>query len=189
MAFSPGQIGSLEIKNRLVRSATFESRAENGKATDELVEFYRTLAKGGVGLIITGHCAVHPEGYMTSRMTKISEDADITGLKGISDAVHDTGNGCKIVLQLSHPGRQTLPGTDREPIAPSAVYDTLYKRFPREMKVGEIEEMVNCFADGMGRAREAGFDGVQLHAAHGWLLGSFLTGARPRNASASSAKS
>ena len=175
MAFSPGQIGSLEIKNRLVRSATFESRAENGKATDELVEFYSTLAKGGVGLIITGHCAVHPEGYMTPRMTRISHDCFIPGLRKISNVVHGVGTGCKILLQLNHPGRQTLPGTDREPIAPSAVYDSLYKRIPREMTAGEIEEMVDCFAEGIGRAREAGFDGAQIHAAHGWLLGSFLS--------------
>lgn len=150
--FRPREIGSLKVKNRLVRSATFESRAENGKVTDELVEFYRNLAKGGVGLIITGHCAVHPEGYMTPRMTKISEDADIAGLKGISDAVHDIGNGCKIVLQLSHPGRQTLPGTDRNPIAPSAVYDSLYKRILREMTAGEVEEMIDYFAEGIRRA-------------------------------------
>ncbi|MBP1714527.1 MAG: oxidase, partial [Deltaproteobacteria bacterium] len=87
-AFFPARIGSLELKNRLVRSATFESRAENGKVTDELIEFYRTLAKGGVGLIITGHCAIHPEGYMTPRMTKITEGADIALWKRISQAVH-----------------------------------------------------------------------------------------------------
>jgi 2,4-dienoyl-CoA reductase-like NADH-dependent reductase (Old Yellow Enzyme family) len=175
IAFSPGQIGSLVIKNRLIRSATFESRAEKGKVTDELVEFYRNLAKGGVGVIISGHCAVHPEGIMSPRMTKISSDCFIPGLRKISSGVHEGGNGCKILLQLNHPGRQTLPGTDREPIAPSAAYDTLYKRIPREMTAGKVEEMIDCFAEGIRRAREAEFDGVQIHAAHGWLLGSFLS--------------
>jgi 2,4-dienoyl-CoA reductase-like NADH-dependent reductase (Old Yellow Enzyme family) len=174
-AFFPARIGSLELKNRLVRSATFESRAENGKVTDDLIEFYRTLAKGGAGLIITGHCAIHPEGYMTPRMTKITEQGDIVSWKQISQAVHEADNSCKIILQLSHPGRQTLPGTDRHPIAPSAVYDTLYKRTPREMAAGEIQEIIACFAAGILRAKEAEFDGVQLHAAHGWLLGSFLS--------------
>jgi 2,4-dienoyl-CoA reductase-like NADH-dependent reductase (Old Yellow Enzyme family) len=175
IAFSPGQIGSLEIKNRLVRSATFESRADNGKVTDELVRFYRNLAKGGAGLIITGHCAVHPEGYMTPKMTKLADDSFTSALRKISQSVHEAGTGCRIFLQLNHPGRQTLPGTDRTPIAPSAIYDTLYKRIPREMTSEEIKEMIDCFANGICRAKEAGFDGVQLHAAHGWLLGSFLS--------------
>jgi len=175
IAFSPGQFGSLEIKNRLVRSATFESRADNGKVTDELVRFYRNLAKGGAGLIITGHCAVHPEGYMTPKMTKLSDDSFTSELRKISQSVHGAGTGCRIFLQLNHPGRQTLPGTDRTPIAPSAIYDTLYKRTPREMTSEEIKEMIDCFANGIGRAKEAGFDGVQIHAAHGWLLGSFLS--------------
>lgn len=174
-AFRPGRIGGLAIKNRLVRSATFESRAENGKVTDELSNFYRTLTRGGVGLIITGHVAVHPEGYMTPKMTQIADDSFIPGLRRIARVVHDQNNDCKIVLQLNHPGRQALPTTDREPIAPSAVYDTLYKRTPREMRVKEIEEMIDCFAEGIRRAWEAEFDGVQLHAAHGWLLSSFLS--------------
>ena len=174
-AFHPGRIGGLVIRNRLVRSATFESRAENGKVTDELSNFYRTLTRGGVGLIITGHVAVHPEGYMTPKMTQISDDSFIPGLRRIARVVHDQNNNCKIVIQLNHPGRQTLPTTDRESIAPSAVYDTLYKRTPREMRVREIEEMIDCFAEGIRRAREAEFDGVQLHAAHGWLLSSFLS--------------
>ncbi|MBW2091094.1 MAG: NADH:flavin oxidoreductase [Deltaproteobacteria bacterium] len=175
IAFKPGHIGRVEIKNRLVRSATYEAAAtEKGEITDVQVDLYRALAQGGVGLIITGHAAVHPQGTVGHNMTRVSDDSFIPGLRKLAGAVHDLGADCKIFLQLSHPGRQQ-PNEGIEPVAPSPVFDNLFQRTPRPLTLEEIDEDIECFAQGIWRAQEAGFDGVQIHAAHGWLLSSFLS--------------
>jgi 2,4-dienoyl-CoA reductase-like NADH-dependent reductase (Old Yellow Enzyme family) len=177
LTFQPGKIGNLTIKNRLVRSATFERMAtDDGYVTEDIVELYKNLAGGGVGLIITGHTAVHPRGYSNPKMMRITGDDYIKGLRAVTSAVHKTADDCRIFLQLSHAGRQqVLPEFGDWAVAPSPVFDVLFQRTPRELKSEEIEEIAECFGEGVRRAKEAGFDGVQLHAAHGWLLSSFLS--------------
>ena len=179
IAFQTGEIGGIKLKNRLVRSATFEAMAtDDGKVTNIQVELYRTLAQGGVGLIITGHAAVHLGWSAGRHMTRLSDDSYIPMVRKIARAVHQVGNNCKVVLQLTHFGRQCSIQCLRplvEPVAPSAVYDTLLQRTPREITSEEIDEIIECFSEAIRRAREAEFDGVQLHAAHGYLLSSFLS--------------
>ena len=176
-AFQPGVIGPMVIKNRLVRSATFEQGAtDEGEVTDFLVGLYRDLAKGGVGLIVTGHAAVHPRGYGNPKMMRISDDRYVPGLSRIAKTVHDVGNECRVFLQLNHAGRQQArPELAKWAVAPSPIFDVLMQRTPRALSLEEIEEIVECFALGVLRAREAGFDGAELHSAHGWLLSSFLS--------------
>ncbi|MBU4315963.1 MAG: NADH:flavin oxidoreductase [Proteobacteria bacterium] len=212
MTFTPAKIGHLEIKNRLIRSATYENGATpHGEVTDGLVSLYRDLGKGGVGMIVTGIACVMGKFHSPHRSMRIDEDRFIPGLERISRAVHELGNDCKIMVQLHLPGRQvleagdipgilpyfppamitamqrnaaspapeTIPPADDsphiEPVAPSALRDVLFGRTPRQLTFEEIQEIVDAFAHGISRAREAGFDGVQLHAAHGWLLSSFLS--------------
>lgn len=171
IAFQPGRIGDMRLKNRLVRSATFENAAtEHGEVTDAQAEIYRTLAKGGIGLIITGHAAVHSRWSIVPHMTRITNDSFIPSIRTIARAVHGVGNDCKVVLQLNHLGRQS-----DHPVAPSSVYDSFLGQNARELTVEEIREIIECFSQAIRRAREAEFDGVQLHAAHGWLLSSFLS--------------
>jgi len=176
-AFQPGQIGRLKIKNRLVRSATaWVAATEQGEVTDVMLEMYRTLAAGGTGLIITGHAGVHPAGIAGKHMLQMTRDALIPSAARIVEAVRETDPECRVVMQLNHVGRQIMPHhTDREPVAPSPVFDTLFERTPRALNVDEIDEIIDCFAAGIRRAQEAGFDGAQLHAAHGWLLSTFLS--------------
>lgn len=176
-AFEPGRIGNIAVKNRFVRSATFEHAAtDRGEVTDFLVELYGKLAEGGVGLIITGHAAVHPRGFSNPRMMRIVDDSYIAGMKKIVKAVRQVGNECKVVLQLNHCGRQQpRPELEAYAVAPSPVFDLLFQRTPRTLSLEEIGELVESFAQAVRRAREAGFDGVELHAAHGWLLSSFLS--------------
>lgn len=176
-AAQPGKIGQIIIKNRLVRSATFEYMGtENGEVSDGLVDLYRNLAMGGVGLIVTGFASVHPQGYAHPQQMRIHNNDYIKGIRRISDAVHQLNKGCKIFLQLNHTGRQQVsPELASWAVAPSAVYDELFLRTPRELDPEEIENIIDCFAEAIRRARDAGFDGVQLHAAHGWLLSSFLS--------------
>jgi 2,4-dienoyl-CoA reductase-like NADH-dependent reductase (Old Yellow Enzyme family) len=173
--FSPIKIGSIEIPNRFVRSATHEFMAEDdGTPTGRLVDLYGNLAAGGVGLIITGHAYVHPLGKASPRQTGIYDDRFVAGLRLVTEAVHT--HPSRIFLQIAHAGRQTKPrlagGT---PVSPSPVYDPSVKLEPRELAGAEIRALIEDFVKAAQRAKEAGFDGVQLHMAHGYLLSSFIS--------------
>ncbi len=173
MYATPKKIKDLEIKNRFVRSATFESRASDGYVNDKLIAFYKALAEGGVGLIITGVVAVQENAILSEAQMGIFNDDFIPGLKKIADTAHKYGSGCKIALQLQHAGTQNMVKEAR--VAPSPIYNPFLKSTPREMTVDEIKETVEAFAQGIRRTKEAGFDAVQLHGAHGWLLSAFLS--------------
>jgi 2,4-dienoyl-CoA reductase-like NADH-dependent reductase (Old Yellow Enzyme family) len=173
--FSPIYIGSIEIVNRFMRSATHDFLAEeDGSISSRQLELYRQLAAGEVGLIVTGHAFVLPSGKASPRQIAASDDRFIPGLKTLASVVH--GFQSKIFLQLSHAGRQTKEKIcNCQPIAPSAVYEPVYKIWPREMSQADIEEVIQAFVAAASRAHQAGFDGVQLHCAHGYLLSSFLS--------------
>ena len=107
--FSEGIIARMKIKSRLVRSATYEAAmTEDGRTTDRILTLYKDLAEGGVGMIITGHMAVLPQGKGSARQTSIYADTFIPEIARIADVVHRYGHDCKIVAQLSHTGRQVL---------------------------------------------------------------------------------
>ena len=174
MYSKPKNIGLLEIKNRFVRSATFEAMAtEDGYVTDKLVGLYKALAEGGVGLIISGLVYIQSNGQIFEHQAGIHKDEFIPGFRKITEIVHKYGDNCKIALQIGHCGRQSR--VVENTIAPSAVLEKLTKKLPREMTIEEIQETIDAFAQGIRRAKEAGFDAVQFHAAHGWLLSEFLS--------------
>lgn len=172
--FQPGKIGKLVIKNRLVRSATYERMAsDEGGVTDELLRLYRNLAAGGVGMIVTSLAYVQKSGMGFPNQLGIYSDDFVPGLRKIVQTVRRHGDGCKVALQIAHSGRQSF--ILDEVVAPSAVLEPYRNIMPREMTAGEIGETVEAFAAAACRAREAGFDAVQLHAAHGYLLSEFLS--------------
>lgn len=174
MYSSPKKIGSMEIKNRFVRSATFEGMAtEDGYITDKHITLYKELAEGGVGLINTGHAYVHENGKAFDKQTGVSDDKYINGLRKIADVVHKNSKNCKVALQISHSGRQSrcLENT----IAPSALEEKLTRKIPREMTKKEIIDIIDAFSQAIRRAKEAGFDAVQIHGAHGYLISEFLS--------------
>lgn len=210
IVFRPGRIGTLDVKNRLVRSATFENATTSeGELTDSLVNLYRELAAGGVGLIITGAAGVYSKGLAPHALIRADDDSFIPNLARLPSTVHEAAPDCKVILQLHHPGRQVIheqnipklvplippallaymqkhpelrtPSREApapqapEPTAPSAVYDATFDRTPRSVTLAEIEAITDAFAAGVLRAQKAGFDGAQLHAAHGYLLSSFLS--------------
>ncbi len=173
--FTPVALGAVTVPNRFVRSATQDFLATDaGEATDRQVELFARLAEGEVGLIITGHAFVRPEGKASPRQLAVSDDRFVSGLARMAAAVHRFPS--RVFLQIAHAGRQTkekLAGTT--PVSPSAVYDPVTRVMPRELKPAEIRSLIQDFVQAAWRAREAGFDGVQLHAAHGYLLSSFLS--------------
>jgi 2,4-dienoyl-CoA reductase-like NADH-dependent reductase (Old Yellow Enzyme family) len=172
--FTPARIGNLELKNRLVRSATAERLATDpvGRATPALAAFYGELARGGVGLIITGHAYVSPAGKAHPEMLSVHCDQMIPGLSDLTRAVHAEGG--RIALQINHGGRQCDQTCTPRAIAPSAVA-TSSGAVPHEMTSGEIVEAVDAFGQAARRAQVTGFDAVQLHGAHGYLIGQFLS--------------
>jgi len=177
--FTPLKLGSLQLINRFVRSATHDYLADDrsGQVSDRQLSLYRKLAEGEIGLIISGHAYVHPSGKASPRQLAVDEDEKIPGLKRLASAVHETGSGSVVFLQLAHAGRQTKPGLTGglQPVAPSAVYDPVSRILPRELRREEIPQIIDWFVQAALRAQEAGFDGVQLHAAHGYLLSSFIS--------------
>jgi 2,4-dienoyl-CoA reductase-like NADH-dependent reductase (Old Yellow Enzyme family) len=174
--FEPIALGDLEIKNRFVHSATVENMAtEQGKVSEDLVHRYKTLARGEVGLIIPGNLYIHPLGRAFKYEAGIYRDDLIPGLKKIVDAVHEQGG--KIAFQLIHAGRQTTKQLiGQTPLGPSGKgRDPINFVKPKEMTEAEIEETIEAFGKAAGRAVQAGVDGVQIQAAHGWLVNQFLS--------------
>jgi 2,4-dienoyl-CoA reductase-like NADH-dependent reductase (Old Yellow Enzyme family) len=174
LLFTPYRIGSLETHNRLVRSATAERMADgDGRPLPPLTKLYEELARGGVGLIITGHMYVRLSGKAHDEMTGIYTDDLIPDLAELARAVH--GLGGRIVPQINHGGMNSVAETVSDPVAPSAIDQPFLTRPAREMTPPEVETAIQAFADAARRCQEAGFDGVQIHAAHGYLISQFLS--------------
>lgn len=175
--FETTTINGLEIPNRFVRSATWMGMATHrGAVTPALIKTMVDLAKGGVGLIISGHAHVDRQGQAGPWQMGIYGDDLLPGLSEMVDAVHHAGG--KIVAQLAHAGFVSPPELTRmEPLAPSAPEEEGEpgKTMPREMTLDDIGRAVEAFAQAGKRARRAGFDGVQIHSAHGYLLSQFLS--------------
>ncbi len=169
--FKQTAIKSMVLSNRFVRSATYEGMAtEDGAVTPRLINKMVELAKGDVGLIISSHAYVRPDGQAGLRQMGIYKDEFIPGLREMTEAVHDCGG--KIVMQLSHAGRfSTGKMTGQTPLVVSEVPG----KECHEITGRDIQELIAAFADGAGRAKDAGFDGVQMHSAHGYLLSQFLS--------------
>ncbi len=173
--FEETTIKSMTLKNRLVRSATWEGMCEaDGRPTAKLSRFYRDLARGGVGLIITGYAFVRPEGRQLPCTLGGHTDDFNPDMKKMVATVHDEGG--KICLQLVHVGGQTNEkNAGRIPLAPSALESEQFPQVPEEMSFAEIQGVIKAFGAAAGRARECGFDAIQLHGAHGYLINQFLS--------------
>ncbi len=172
--FEETKIKNMTLANRFVRSATWEGMAtEDGGCTERLVDLMVQLARGSVGLIITGHAYVAKNGPAGPRQLGLYSDELGTGLKNMASAVHRAGG--KIVLQLSHAGGLAPSElTGLEALGPSVIEDQ-GSPVCREITTEEIQHIIRQFGLAALRAKSAGFDGVQIHAAHGYFLSQFLS--------------
>ncbi len=172
--FSPGSIGTLELPNRIVMAPMGTNCAdERHYVTDRLIAYHLARAEGGVGLQLTGHAAVHPLGLTGERMLAVYEDEMIPALQELTDRVHAAGG--RIAMQLQHGGRQANAEViGQRQLSPSSVSVSGGSR-PAKMTEEQIREAIDAFGDGARRAMEAGFDGVEVHMAHGYLGCSFLS--------------
>ena len=172
--FDTSSLGGVVLKNRFVRSATWEGMAyDDGSCSPHLVDLIGELAKGEVALIISSHAFVSPEGQAGRWQLAVYDDRFIGGLSQMAKAAHDGGS--RIVLQLAHAGVVADTSlTKLEAVGPSSL-SSENGLVGRVMTVDEIEQTVAAFVRAAGRAQAAGFDGVQIHAAHGYLLSQFLS--------------
>lgn len=169
--FSPGKIGHLPLSNRLVRSATWDPAIlRKRKMTGEVLDLYARLAAGGVGLIITGDFSVIPPHALDnpncSALACSYDDARIEGFGLLPNVVRNSASDCKIVAQIS----ADFPG-----IAPSEISSRFSTRKPKVLSTEQVRFIIRCLAECISGVKQEGFDGVQLHAAHGGVLSQFLS--------------
>ncbi len=174
----PITIKHLSIKNRLVMPPMATAASDElGHATQKLYDYYAEKSKGSyIGLIITEHSFVHPLGKASKGQLSIASDTDIEGLKPLTNILHQ--NNTSVFAQIKHAGgkaKRDVIGC--EPLSASAVMipQTAVKELPKEMTLEEIEQTIQDFAKAALRVKEAGFDGVEIHAAHGYLLSEFFS--------------
>jgi len=172
---TPLAIGSMTVAGRLFKSATSETRADHdGFVTEELLDFYRPMFAVGTPMVVTGNLYVSRQGKSAGRQAGIDHDDKIPGLRQWVSLAH--AGGTKLIAQLNHGGRQisrALPG--ERIVSASGVREPMYGSKPAPLNVEEIRDVVQSFVAAARRAHDAGFDGVQVHAAHGYLLSQFLT--------------
>lgn len=173
--FEPFKLGNLELKNRMVVSAMVTNYCSpDGNATEKFIAYHEHKARGGWGLIITEDYAVTPTAGGFVRLPGLWEDRQIQSHRELTERVHRAGG--KIAAQIYHAGRETSSAvTGVQPVAPSPVKEPSMPEMPRELTVEEIHELVEQFGDCARRAREARFDAVEVHGAHGYLVGAFAS--------------
>ena len=173
--FEPLKLKKLELKNRMVVSAMVTNYCTpDGMATEKFIAYHEHKAKGGWGLIITEDYAITKTAGGFKNLPGLWEDAQIESHRKLTERVHAAGG--TIAAQIYHVGRETSSAiTGEQPVAPSAVREPSMPETPRELSVEEIYELVEQFGDCARRAKEAGFDAVEVHGAHGYLVGAFAS--------------
>jgi len=173
---SPKKIGSMEVPNRMVVTAAVTLTCDkHGYATENFIGYYEAKAKGGWGLIVVEDCAVAPSGKSFKLVPGLWEDGQICGHAELTRRVHRYG--AKVMAQIYHCGRQTTPANihGESPLAPTRIIDPRTGAMPREMSTDEVIAMVGKFGDAAYRAKLAGYDGVEIHGGHGYLVNEFFS--------------
>jgi len=168
--------GPLALPNRLVMPPMGTEKSDSdGRVSKELLHYYDQKSQGGyIGLVIVEHSYISPEGKASPRQLSVAEDSSIEGLKQLAHLIQ--ANGSKAVVQINHAGSNTTEEvTGITPAAPSAVRHPQKKTRPRELTAAEIEKIIDAFGHAARRVKEAGFDGIEIHAAHGFLLNQFYS--------------
>jgi NAD(H)-dependent 7beta-hydroxy-3-oxo-delta4-cholenoic acid oxidoreductase len=182
--FTPISIGTMEVKNRIVMAPmATDYAASDGSVSQRLIDYLAARAEGGVGLITCEMTTIDEFSPYVLRTLALWDDKFIPGFKRLSDAVH--AHGAKIIPQIAHPGPESLSPFlhQRQPVGPSPVMCFVTKHVSRELEHDEIETIIEQFGEAARRAREAGCDGMELHAAHSYMLvGSFLSPLRNKRA-------
>ncbi len=173
MSFTrPGRLGPLELRNRVVKCGTNEGMSRDGLMTDRLLAWHREFAVGGVAMTTLSYCAVAPEGR-TFRHQLLMRDEALPGLRRFTDAMHAEGTAAAI--QLAHAGWFANPHASRaKNIGPSRTFSAYAQGFSQAMDENDLDRVERAFADAARMAVDTGFDGLEIHLGHGYLLSQFL---------------
>ena len=171
--FTPFNIGPVTLRNRIIRSAAFENMAYGNSPSQDLYDYHLAVARGGVGMTTLAYASVNQSGLSFDGQLWMRKDI-VPGLKRITDAVHSAGAKCSI--QLGHCGNMTHRSTcGCMPVGASGGFNLYSPTFVRGLKLPEIDALVEDFGHAVELAREAGFDCVEIHAGHGYLISQFLS--------------
>ena len=171
--FTPVQIGPVTLRNRVIRSAAFENMAYGNKPSQDLKDYHEAVSRGGVGMTTLAYASVNQSGLSFDGQLWMREEI-VPALKDITDAIHS--HGAKASIQLGHCGNMTHRATcGCTPVGPSGGFNLYSPTFVRGLKEDEIESLVEDFGHAVNLAREAGFDCVEIHAGHGYLISQFLS--------------
>ena len=171
--FTPYKLGPIELRNRTIRSAAFEGMGRNNGPTEELFNYHRAVAKGGIGMTTVAYAAVCRSGISFDTQLWMREEI-VPELKRLTDAVH--AEGAKASIQLGHCGNMTHRSTcGQMPIGASSGFNLYSPTFHRKMNQKDIDEVVKAYGDAVRLAMKAGFDAVEIHAGHGYLISQFLS--------------
>ena len=171
--FTPYKLGPIELRNRTIRSAAFEGMGKNNGPTEELFNYHRAVAKGGIGMTTVAYAAVCRSGISFDSQLWMREEI-VPELKKLTDAVH--AEGAKASIQLGHCGNMTHRRTcGQMPIGASSGFNLYSPTFHRKMNQKDIDEVVKTYGDAVRLAMKAGFDAVEIHAGHGYLISQFLS--------------
>jgi 2,4-dienoyl-CoA reductase-like NADH-dependent reductase (Old Yellow Enzyme family) len=168
--FAPAKLGPLTLRNRIIKAATFEGRTPHNVVTDPLIEFHRRVAAGGVGMTTVAYCAVSRDGRSAPGEIVLGPEA-VAGLRALTDAVHD--EGAAACAQIGHSG--PVAGAGQRGLAPSRVFSPMSMKWTRAATDDDLATITRDFAMGARAAVEAGFDAVEVHLGHGYLLNSFVS--------------
>ena len=172
--FAPAELGPITLRNRVIKAATFEGRTPKRIVTPELIEFHRRFAAGGVGMTTVAYCAVTRAGSTDGHQIVLDNPDVGAGLRDLTDAVH--AEGAAIAAQIGHAGPVANPmGTKSPALAPSRVFSPLGMRRTQAATAHDIATIVEQYAHGAGVLRDAGFDAIEVHIGHGYLLSAFLS--------------
>jgi NADPH2 dehydrogenase len=170
------QAGPLTLKNRLVMPPMATAQSDvDGKVSEGLLDYYSEKSAGGhFSMVIIEHSFVHPCGKASDNQLSVARESDIEGLQRLCATIHK--NGSKAVMQINHAGSATsLETTGSIPVGPSPLPNPRKGGVPQELSKSEIEDIVDSFAQAARRVKQAGFDGVEIHSAHGYLLNQFFS--------------
>jgi 2,4-dienoyl-CoA reductase-like NADH-dependent reductase (Old Yellow Enzyme family) len=172
-AFAPARLGPVRLRNRVVKAATFEGMTPQGLVSDALVDFHRTPARGGVGMTTLAYCSVSPEGRTYRHQIWMRPEA-LPGLRRLTDAVH--AEGAAAAIQLGHAGWFANPkATGQQAIGPSRKFSPYGLGWPRAMERPDFARLLEDYRRAAALAVDAGFDALEIHMGHGYLLSQFLS--------------
>lgn len=171
--FKQGNIGGLRLKNRVIRAGCFEGMCQEGQVTDALIEHHRRLAAGGIAMTTIAYCSVSHDGRAFKHELWMRKSI-VPGLKKMTAAIHD--EGAMASIQLGHSGFFTHKSViGKRPLGASPKYCAFMRSYCREMDAQDIEQKIQDFVHAAVMARDAGFDAIEIHAGHGYLLSQFLS--------------